>query len=83
MPRRLSYGRIRQSIMAFLILGWITAAAPAASAQCSVCSRTTQQLGEKPAKSLNAAILYLMGVPFAIMGLIGYRWWRNEYGKQD
>lgn len=57
-------------------------AAPA-GAQCSICARTAQQLGEKPAKGLNAAIIYLMLVPFGIMGFIGYRWWKNEYGLQD
>lgn len=50
-------------------------------AQCSICTRTAQQLGEKPAKSLNAAIVYLMAVPFCVMGFIGYRWWKNEYGN--
>ncbi len=42
------------------------------------------QLGEKPAQGLNAGVLYLMFTPFAIIGYIGYRWWRNEKlaGKQ-
>jgi hypothetical protein len=47
-------------------------------AQCSVCSRTAQQLGEKPAKGLNAGILYLAFAPFAIGGYIFYRWRQNE-----
>lgn len=49
------------------------------SAQCSVCSKTALQLGEKPAEGLNTAILYLMLMPFAIVGVIGYRWWKNNY----
>ncbi|MBL0181100.1 MAG: hypothetical protein IPP96_01955 [Chitinophagaceae bacterium] len=47
-------------------------------AQCSVCTKTAQQLGEKPAQGMNSAILYLMMMPFAIVGLIGYRWWKNN-----
>ncbi|MBS1948874.1 MAG: hypothetical protein JST47_14010 [Bacteroidetes bacterium] len=47
-------------------------------AQCSICTRTAQQQGERPAKALNAAILYLIGVPFAVAGVIGYRWWKNN-----
>jgi hypothetical protein len=43
-------------------------------AQCSICTRTAQQLGEKPAKSMNAGILYLAATPLLIMGFIGYRW---------
>lgn len=49
------------------------------SAQCSICTRTAQQLGEKPAKGMNSGILYLAFAPFAIVGYIGYRWWsRNK-----
>ncbi|WP_205508323.1 hypothetical protein [Longitalea arenae] len=47
-------------------------------AQCSICTKTAQQLGEKPAKALNAGIIYLGLTPLLIMGYIGYRWWRNN-----
>ncbi len=47
-------------------------------AQCSMCTKTAQQLGEKPAQGLNSGILYLMLTPFAVMGVIAYRWWKNE-----
>jgi len=46
------------------------------SAQCSICTKTTQQLGEKPAKGLNSGILYLAFAPFAIAAYVGYRWWK-------
>lgn len=47
-------------------------------AQCSICTKTASQLGEKPAKGLNAGIVYLMFTPLAIAGFIGYRWWQRE-----
>lgn len=47
-------------------------------AQCSVCTKTASQLGEKPAAGLNSAILYLMAAPFTIIGFIGYRWWKGN-----
>ena len=49
-----------------------------AGAQCSICTRTAQQLGKKPAEGLNSGILYLALAPFAIVGFIGYRWWRRN-----
>ena len=49
-----------------------------ATAQCSICTKTAQQLGEGPAKSLNTGILYLMFTPLAIMAFIGFRWWKKE-----
>ncbi len=51
---------------------------PAASAQCSICTKTAQQLGEKPAKGMNAGILYLAAAPFLIAGYIYYRWRKNN-----
>jgi hypothetical protein len=47
-------------------------------AQCSICTRTAQQQGERPAKALNAGILYLAFMPLAIVGVIGYRWWKSN-----
>jgi hypothetical protein len=61
------------SIAAFLLMVQI-----GANAQCAMCTKTAQQLGEKPAQGLNSGILYLMITPFAIVGFIGYRWWKNN-----
>lgn len=47
-------------------------------AQCAICTKTASQLGEGPAKSLNAAIIYLMFIPLLIMVTIGYKWWKNQ-----
>jgi hypothetical protein len=49
-----------------------------ATAQCSICTKTAQQLGEGPAKGLNGAILYLAFTPLALIGYIGYRWWKSN-----
>jgi len=51
------------------------------SAQCSLCTRTAQQLGKKPAQGLNGGIVYLMIAPFAIVGFIGYKWYFNYKKK--
>lgn len=48
------------------------------SAQCSICTKTASQLGEKVGKGLNTGIIYLMLTPFAIGGFIGLRWWKQE-----
>ena len=48
-----------------------------ANAQCSICAKTTQQMGEKPAKGFNTGIIYLMLTPFAIAGFVGYRYWKS------
>ncbi|HEX7846246.1 MAG TPA: hypothetical protein VF476_10645 [Chitinophagaceae bacterium] len=62
-------------LILFLLLAFNTGRL---EAQCSICTKTAQQLGEKPAKGMNSGILYLAFAPFAIVGYIGYRWWKNN-----
>ncbi len=56
-----------------------------AKTQCSVCTKTAQQLGEKPAKGMNSGILYLMAMPFAVSLFVGYKWWKynRETTEED
>jgi len=61
-----------------IILFFSFASVNTLKAQCSICTKTASQLGEKPAKGLNSGIIYLMLTPFAIAGIIGYRWWSRE-----
>jgi len=70
-PQQQCMKRVRLILMLLLLTQW-------AVAQCSICTKTAEQLGEEPAKSLNSGIVYLMIMPLAIMGFIGYRWWKKE-----
>jgi len=54
-----------------------------AEAQCSICTKTASQLGEKPAKALNGAIVYLMSAPLLIIGFIGWRWWKMQQKEEQ
>lgn len=49
-----------------------------APAQCSICTKTAQQMGEKPAKGMNGGILYLAAMPFLIVGFVGYKFWKER-----
>jgi hypothetical protein len=53
-------------------------ATQAADAQCSICAKSVQQMGTRPAAGFNSGILYLMVIPYAAIGIIGYRWWRSN-----
>jgi hypothetical protein len=46
--------------------------------QCSICTRSVQQMGERPGKAFNAGILYLAFTPLAIGGILGYKWWKQN-----
>ena len=47
-------------------------------AQCSICAKSVQQMGNKPAQGFNSGIIYLMMIPYAAIGVIGYRWWKSN-----
>jgi len=65
-------------ILSFVVCSLLLLDLHRAAAQCSICTKTAQQLGEKPAKALNAGIIYLAFAPMAIVGYIGYRWWKSN-----
>ena len=65
------------SIVLLLSLALVTEV----EAQCSICTKTAQQLGHKPAKGMNSGIIYLMVAPLAIMGFVGFRWVKSQKGE--
>lgn len=65
-------------LVIILFLSMFIAGIQITNAQCSICTKTAMQQGEKPALGMNAGIVYLMLAPFAVIGYIGYRWWKSE-----
>jgi hypothetical protein len=47
-------------------------------AQCSICTKTASQMGEDAGKGFNLGTIYLAAMPFAIIGYIALKWWKNE-----
>ena len=64
-------------LIMFLFVAFILLA-PSLEAQCSICTKTAQQMGEKSGLGLNHGILYIMIAPFVIAGVIGFRWWKSN-----
>ena len=52
-----------------------------AGAQCSICSKTAMQMGSKPAQGLNTGIIYLMAIPYLVVSVVAFKWWKNEKNK--
>jgi hypothetical protein len=69
---------MKKTILIISLIFLFLAVATNSNAQCAMCTKTAQQLGEKPAAGLNKGILYLMFAPFALVGFIGYRWWKSD-----
>ncbi len=64
--------------VAILVIFFFFCTRTPVQAQCSICTKTAQQMGERPAKALNGGILYLAAMPFLIFSFIGYRWWKSN-----
>jgi len=71
-----------QVTLSFILLFLVSSIQPL-QAQCSICTKTTSQLGEKPARGMNSGILYLMFAPLAIATFIGIRWWKREKAMME
>ena len=65
-------------IYGLLVIFSIFSSLQEAVAQCSICTKTAQQLGEGPAKGMNSGILYLAFAPMAIIGFLTYRWIKSN-----
>lgn len=64
-------------IVAIMILASLFSASNL-MAQCSLCTKTAQQLGDGPAHGFNTGIIYLAFLPITLIAILGIRWWRNE-----
>jgi hypothetical protein len=73
----------KTSILILFILSILLVSQFSVEAQCSLCTKTAQQMGEKPAQGMNSGILYLMMMPFVIVGFIGFRWWKYNKAIEE
>ena len=67
-----------KKFVALVLICFFFSAGEISFGQCSICTKTASQLGEKTGRGLNTGIIYLMLTPFAVGGYIGYRWWQRE-----
>jgi hypothetical protein len=71
--------RIIGSVLLVVTLGILSA--PTASAQCPMCRMSAEsnlENGGTEGKGLNTGILYLLAMPYLLVGGLGYIWWRNR-----
>ena len=70
-----------------LLLGVMLSLAPlAAQAQCTMCKSQVeaarQERDDYDVAGLNKGIVYMMTVPYILMGAIGYFWYRRTHPKR-
>jgi hypothetical protein len=56
------------------------------SAQCPMCKMSAEsnlKNGGTTGKGLNAGILYMLALPYTLLGTFGYIWWKNNRRKEE
>ena len=55
----------------------------ASSAQCAMCRAALEsEEGGVKAEAINDGIVYLMAIPYILVGILGYAIYRLKYGKK-
>lgn len=55
-------------------------------AQCPMCKMSAEsnlKNGGTAGRGLNAGILYMLALPYTLVGTIGFIWWRNNRRKEE
>jgi hypothetical protein len=69
-----------------LVFALNTMTVTTADAQCPMCkiaAESNLKSGGKAGKGLNQGILYMLAMPYLLVGTIAFVWWRNRRKEQD
>jgi len=72
--------------IALLVLVIMIIGTYVAEAQCPMCRMSAEsnlKNGGTAAAGLNKGIVYLLSVPYILVSLVGYLWWRNRRMLQE
>ena len=68
---------IKYILFCFLLFGY----SPSADAQCPMCRMSLEsnlENGGTAGKGMNTGILYMLAMPYLIVGTIGLIWWKHN-----
>ena len=61
---------------------FVPADLPAQCPMCKMGAETNLKNGGTAGKGLNAGILYMLAMPYILIGTFGYIWWKNNKGPK-
>lgn len=68
------------TLVAILLV--VTLTVDAQCAMCQATAETSHDAGASAADGINKGVMYILVMPYIIMGTIGYFWWRSRQKKQ-
>ena len=72
------YTSLRTCCLILLFIGLATVMLEAQCPMCRMSAETNLKGGGSDAAGLNKGIIYLLTIPYILMGTIGYLWWKNR-----
>ena len=74
--------RILKILALFFVLSLtVPVEAPSQCPMCKIGAESNLKDGGSAGKGLNTGILYMLSLPYLLVGTIGFLWWKNR--KQD
>lgn len=73
----------RLTVLIVLLVMLCTIMAEAQCPMCRMSAETNLEEGGTVAAGLNKGIIYLLTIPYILVGTIGYLWWRNRRLVQE
>ena len=73
--------RLRQFLLILTLFFTLTIVPGESIAQCPMCKMSAEsnlKNGGTAGNGLNAGILYMLALPYTLVGVIGFIWWRNN-----
>ena len=77
---------VRQLVLILIVTIGAALSSHDAAAQCPMCKMSAEsnlKNGGTAGRGLNAGILYMLALPYTLVGTIGYIWWRNNRRKEE
>ena len=71
-------------ILSLVIVGMLSVSD--VGAQCPMCKMSAEsnlKNGGSTGRGLNTGILYMLALPYTLLGTFGYIWWRNNRRKEE
>ncbi len=71
----------KKLILGILVIVLIACASTDMLAQCPMCRMSAEsnlQDGGTEARGLNNGILYMLAMPYMLVGILGFLWWKNR-----
>lgn len=62
------------SLSGILVTGDVAAQCP----MCKMSAESNLKNGGTAGKGLNAGILYMLALPYTLVGVLGFIWWKNN-----